>query len=179
MTAALAAAARQRADQTRQRATEALQRLHATGQPITFAHVARTAGVSRSWLYRQPDLRADIDRLRRVATAQAVPVPSPERGSAESLRQRLEAALDEITRLKADNHQLREHLAQHLGHRRQNRIPAPSTTCLPHEPKLRTTTASSPTDKDQQPGQTRQTRRLRIHQLRQLPHPSPALRRQT
>ena len=31
----------------------------------------------------------------------------------------------------------------------------------------------------QQPDQTRQTRRLRIHQLRQLPHPSPALRRQT
>ena len=133
MTAALAAAARQRSDQTRQRATQALQRLHATGQPITFAHVARTAGVSRSWLYRQPDLRADIDRLRRVATAQAVPVPSPERASADSLRQRLEAALDEITRLKADNHQLREHLAQHLGHRRHNRIPAPSTTCLPHE----------------------------------------------
>ena len=133
VTAALAAAARQRSDQTRQRATEALQRLHATAQPITFAHVARTAGVSRSWLYRQPDLRADIDRLRRVATAQAVPVPSPERGSAESLRQRLEAALDEITRLNADNHQLREHLAQHLGHRRQNRIPAPSATCLPHE----------------------------------------------
>ncbi len=48
MTAALAAAARQRSDQTRQRATEALQRLHTTGQPITLAHVARTAGVSRS-----------------------------------------------------------------------------------------------------------------------------------
>ena len=133
VTAALAAAARQRSDQTRQRATEALQRLHATGQPITFAHVARTAGVSRSWLYRQPDLRAEINRLRRVATGHAVPVPSPERGSAESLRQRLEAALDEITRLNADNHQLREHLAQHLGHRRQSRIPAPSATCLPHE----------------------------------------------
>ena len=131
MTAALAAAARQRSDQTRQRATQALQRLHATGQPITFTHVARTASVSRSWLYRQPDLRADIDRLRRVATAQAVPVPSPERGSAESLRQRLEAALDEITRLKADNHQLREHLAQHLGHRRHNRIPDPVSDMSP------------------------------------------------
>ena len=42
-------------------------------------------------------------------------------------------ALDEITRLKADNHQLQEHFAQHLGHRRHNRIPAPSATCLPHE----------------------------------------------
>ena len=133
MTAALTAAARQRSDQTRQRATEALQRLHATGQPITFAHVARTANVSRSWLYRQPDLRADIDRLRRVTTTQAVPVPSPERGSTESLQQRLNATLDEITRLKTDNHQLRQHLAQHLGHRRQNHLPTPSTTCLPHE----------------------------------------------
>ena len=47
------------------------------------------------------------------------------------------------------------------------------------KPKLRTTTAPSPPDKNQQPDQTRQTRRVRVHQLRQLPHPSPALRRQT
>lgn len=131
MTAALADAARRRADQTRRRATDALQRLHSTAQPITFTHVARTAGVSRSWLYRQPDLRAEIDRLRRATTTQAVPVPSPERGSAESLRQRLNAALDEITRLKADNHQLRQHLAQHLGHQRHNRIPAPVSDMSP------------------------------------------------
>ncbi len=125
MTAALAAAARRRADQTRQRATEALQHLHATGEPVTLTHVARTAGVSRSWLYRQPDLRAEIDRLRRATTTHTVPVPPPERGSTESLRQRLEAALDEITRLKADNHQLRERLAQQLGHQRHNRVPTP------------------------------------------------------
>ena len=49
----------------------------------------RWPGVSRSWLYRQPDLRADIDRLRRVATTQAVPIPPAERGSAQSLQQRL------------------------------------------------------------------------------------------
>ena len=104
---------------------------HATRQPITFTHVARTAGVSRSWLYRQPELRAEIGMLRRATTAQPVPVPSPERGSGESLRQRIAAALDEITRLKADNHQLREHLAQHLGHRRHNRIPDPVSDMSP------------------------------------------------
>ena len=92
--------------------------------------------MSRSWLYRQPDLRADIDRLRRVATTQAVPIPPAERGSAQSLQQRLNAALDEITRLKTDNHQLR----QHLGHRRQNHLPTPSTTCLPHETQAQTRT---------------------------------------
>ena len=40
-------------------------------------------------------------------------------------------------------------------------------------------TAPSPPDNSQQPDQTRQTRGLRIHQLRQLPHPSPAICRQT
>ena len=94
---------------------------------------AGLTAVRRDIQRRQPDLRADIDRLRRVTTTQAVPVPSPERGSTESLRQRLVAALDEITRLNADNHQIREHLAQQLGHQRHNRIPDPSTTCLPHE----------------------------------------------
>ena len=94
---------------------------------------AGLTAVRRDIQRRQPDLRADIDRLRRVTTTQAVPVPSPERGSTESLRQRLVAALDEITRLNADNHQIREHLAQQLGHQRHNRISDPSTTCLPHE----------------------------------------------
>ena len=94
---------------------------------------AGLTAVRRDIQRRQPDLRADIDRLRRVTTTQAVPVPSPERGSTESLRQRLVAALDEITRLNADNHQIRVHLAQQLGHQRHNRIPDPSTTCLPHE----------------------------------------------
>ena len=69
--------------------------------------------------------RAEIDRLRRDATTQTVPIPPTERGSTQSLQQRLNAALDEITRLKADNHQLRQHLAQHLGHQRQNHLPAP------------------------------------------------------
>ena len=133
MTTALAAATRQRSDQTRQRATQTLQRLHATGQPTTFAHIARTAGVSRSWLYHQPDLRAEINRLRQDTTTQTIPIPPAEQRSTQSQQQRLNAALDEITRLKTDNHQLRQHLAQHLGHQRQNRIATPSTTCPPHE----------------------------------------------
>jgi hypothetical protein len=59
------AAARRRAEQTRQRAVTALRRMDATGQRITFDAVSRAAGVSRSWLYAQPDLRAEIQRLRQ------------------------------------------------------------------------------------------------------------------
>jgi hypothetical protein len=58
-------AAHRRAEQTRQRAVAALRRMDATGQRITFDAVAREAGVSRSWLYAQDDLRAEIQRLRQ------------------------------------------------------------------------------------------------------------------
>ena len=171
--AAAVAAARQRADQTRQRATEALQRLHTTGQPITFTHVARTAGVSRSWLYRQPDLRADIDRLHRVATAQAVPVPSPQRGSTESLRQRLEAACP-----RRDHQTQSRQPPTPRTPRPTPRSPA-ATTASPRrqrhvshmKPKLRTTTASSPPDKNQQPAPSPATHRPRLHQPTQLRSP--------
>ncbi|MGW0886263.1 DUF6262 family protein [Streptomyces sp. NPDC002671] len=58
------AAARQRAAATRARAIVAMRRMDTAGQPVTFDVVAREAGVSRSWLYTQPDLRAEIAGLR-------------------------------------------------------------------------------------------------------------------
>ena len=68
------AAARRRAEQTRERAVAALRRMDATGQRISFDAVARHAGVSRSWLYTQDDLRAEIERLRQRHPA-ASPAP--------------------------------------------------------------------------------------------------------
>ena len=115
--AALVGAAHQRTHDTRQRAVNALRRLDATGAVVTFISVARAAGVSRSWLYRQADLRAEIDRLRTSVSATTI-VPSAQRASSESLRRRLEATLDEIRRLKAENHQLRQQVAQRLGQQR-------------------------------------------------------------
>jgi hypothetical protein len=47
----LVQAARRRSQATRERAIQALRRLAAGGAPVTFDAVARTAGVSRSWLY--------------------------------------------------------------------------------------------------------------------------------
>ncbi|MFC4014322.1 DUF6262 family protein [Nonomuraea purpurea] len=70
------AAARRRAEQTRQRAVAALRRMDAAGQHVTFDAVARQANVSRSWLYTQDDLRAEIERLRsRHPTAHPARVP--------------------------------------------------------------------------------------------------------
>lgn len=74
---ALAAAAQQRSQQTRHRAIDTLRRLDAAGNNVTFTSVAQAAHVSRSWLYRQPDLRAEIDRLRASRTATATIHPPP------------------------------------------------------------------------------------------------------
>jgi hypothetical protein len=115
----LITAARHRSEQTRQRAIAALQRLDATGQPISFDAVARQASVSRSWLYTQQDLRTEIQRLRqRHPAATPAPPPDRQRASELSLLRRLEAATARIRHLEADNQQLRDALARALGERR-------------------------------------------------------------
>jgi hypothetical protein len=114
------AAARRRAAATRQRAVSALRRMDKTGLPITFDSVAKQARVSRSWLYNQPDLRAEVERLRarRNPPSPARPVPDRQRASDASLLRRLESAAERIRRLEAENQQLREALALALGERR-------------------------------------------------------------
>lgn len=112
-------AARRRAEQARQRAIAALRRMNATGAAINFDGLAREAGVSRSWLYTQPDLRAEIERLRERRPTRSMPtVPSGQRASDASLLARLQAATERIRRLEQDNRYLRQALAEALGERR-------------------------------------------------------------
>jgi len=120
---ALVVAAQQRSRDTRQRAIDTLRRLDAASSNVSFTSIAQTAGVSRSWLYRQPDLRAEIDRLRAPRTETAV--PSAQRASTESLKRRLEDTLDEIQRLKAENHHLRQQVARRFGQERADGITRP------------------------------------------------------
>jgi hypothetical protein len=98
------AAARRRAAATRKRAVNALRRMDKAGLPITFDALAREAGVSRSWLYDQPDLRAEVERLRarqgRSSASRAV--PDRQRASDASLLRRLEIAVQRIQRLEVE-----------------------------------------------------------------------------
>ncbi|WP_405774923.1 DUF6262 family protein [Streptomyces sp. NBC_00859] len=138
----IVAAARRRAAATRRRATAALRRMDAAGNPITFETVAREAGVSRSWLYNQPDLKGEIERLRarrRPASATRA-VPDRQRASDSSLLQRLEAATERNRQLEAENRELREALALALGERRIADLPGrPRDT-----PKKKSSTAIGP-----------------------------------
>lgn len=114
----LTEAARRRAQATRRRAVAALRRMDTSGLPITIDALAREAGVSRSWIYSQPDLRDEAQRLRdrpRPATGGAV--PDRQRSSDASLQRRVEVATQRIRELETDK-RLRDALAEALGERR-------------------------------------------------------------
>src|SRR5258708_24774933 len=76
-TAQLIDSARRRHELTRAKAIRTLRELDRAGIPVTFELVARTAEVSRSWLYSQPDIRDHIQQLRDTAPRAPAPRPPP------------------------------------------------------------------------------------------------------
>jgi hypothetical protein len=74
---------------------------------VTFESVAAKAGVSRSWLYTQSDLRNDIIGLRSENQPGGPPIRRRDRTSVDSLHARLAVARDRIRALAEANTQLR------------------------------------------------------------------------
>jgi Family of unknown function (DUF6262) len=120
-TIGLVAAARKRHENTRRQAVSALRRLDDAGAPINMSAVARAAGVSRAWLYRQTDLRTMIENLRQARPHPASgATPSAQRATIDSLHQQLDALRSRLTELQVENQTLREALARRLGQQRAN-----------------------------------------------------------
>jgi Family of unknown function (DUF6262) len=112
----LLASARRRSEDARRRTLATLRRIDSTAGPVSFDTVARQAGVSRSWLYTQPAIRAEIERLReRRSPLPARAVPQRQRISDASLRSRLAEANARVGELQAENQRLRTALAEALG----------------------------------------------------------------
>ena len=132
--APIVAAARHRHELTRARAVQALRELDRTGAPVTFAALAAFAGVSRSWLYAEPDIRDEIVRLREATSrSPTAPIPAAQRTTDASLLRRLEAAHTERRRLQEENTRLRQEIARAgrqvaraLGEQRQRASAKPS-----------------------------------------------------
>ena len=115
-------AAKRRHEFTRAKAIKAIRELDQSGQPVDFPTVATRAQVSRSWLYTQPDIRAEIQRLRDLGGRSRRPaVPARQRSSDASLHRRLEIASNRIRELTEDNQRLRRQLAEALGTNRAGR----------------------------------------------------------
>ena len=131
-TAPIIAAAKRRHELTRAKAIQAIRELDRAGAIVTFAAVAATAGVSRSWLYSQPGIREQIQQLRDTASrSAATPIPASQRASDASLHRRLQAArgereklLTERAQLLQERDRLRRQVARLLGEQRQTSTPA-------------------------------------------------------
>jgi Family of unknown function (DUF6262) len=91
---------------------------------VTLEAVARRANVSRSWLYIQPGIRAEVERLRDLGRqTPETSVPARQRTTDTSLLRQLEAANARNRELAEDNQRLRRQLAHALG--QQRTAPAP------------------------------------------------------
>lgn len=138
----LVAATQRRSATTRAKAVQAIRRLDATGQPVSVNAVANEAGVSRSWLYTQADLRAEIEQLRgRRRAPTSTKIPARQQASEASLLRRLELAHDRLRQLTAENQSLRQQLAVLLGERRAT---APAGSRIPSTVRSGEETESCP-----------------------------------
>jgi hypothetical protein len=125
--ARLVTAAKQRHELTRAKTIRVLRELDQAGATVNFQIVAHQAEVSRSWLYTQPDIKAEIHRLRSLANrAPATRLPAQQRTTDPSLLRRLELAHQRNRQLTEDNQRLRRQLAQALGQLRAAGLPPPA-----------------------------------------------------
>ncbi|XAS69558.1 DUF6262 family protein [Micrococcaceae bacterium Sec5.7] len=88
------------------------------GSAINYATVAKAAGVSRALLYRDTELREEINRLRDPARTIARRQPATERMSQGSRDELLATLRSEVRTLRNENQALRARLAVVLGKER-------------------------------------------------------------
>ena len=81
--------------------------------------------MSRSWLYCQDELRAELQRHRGPNPAKPQPRPRDQSATVESLCQQLHAYREEIARLRAENRALNDQLARRLGAERADNVTRP------------------------------------------------------
>jgi hypothetical protein len=125
----LVTAAQKRHETTRIKAIAALHDLDQAGAPINFAAVAEHAGVSRSWIYTQTDLKDEIRRIRAFREPRPNAATTRQEPASEaSLRNRLSLAHQRIRELDDENHSLRDQIAHLYGQLRIARLGTSKTS---------------------------------------------------
>ena len=99
---------------------DAVRELDATGQPITVNAVVRASGASRAFVYRLPDIVAEIQNLRDRQTATGQHQPARQRASDASNHARIRQLTAANTELRAEVQRLRDQNALLLGRLRED-----------------------------------------------------------
>jgi parvulin-like peptidyl-prolyl isomerase len=117
-TSGMVAHAHRRKEEKRLRVDEVITRLVRERQTINFNAVAIAAGVSKAYLYSQPDLRQRIEALRQQEMEQAIRgrVDRLAPGKTDGSRDLVILAKDRrIKELEAENRKLQQQLKIALG----------------------------------------------------------------
>jgi Family of unknown function (DUF6262) len=117
-TSGMVAHAHRRKQEKRTRVDEVVARLLRERQAINFNTVARAAGVSKAYLYSQPDLRERIEALRHQGLEEALRerVAHPTPGKTDASKDLVILAKDRrIKELEAEIRKLQQQLKVALG----------------------------------------------------------------
>jgi hypothetical protein len=116
-TAGLIAHAHQRKEEKRKRVDEAITRLLRDHQTVNFNTVAKAASVSKTYVYRQPQLRDRIEALRQQEREQTVRerVARPTGKTDASKDLVILAKERRIKELEEENRKLKQQLKAALG----------------------------------------------------------------
>ncbi|WP_088033236.1 DUF6262 family protein [Evansella clarkii] len=89
--------AREKSKQTRENVDKVISRLSLEGKTINFNTVAKEAGVSKSWLYKESETRRRIESLRKQQiTSNAISKPKKSSRSEEALIKTLKTRIKEL-----------------------------------------------------------------------------------
>lgn len=99
--------AREKHERVRYKCEQAIKMLLRERKQINFNRVADAANVSLSWLYKQKDLREQIEHLRHSGNPKVV-VPKNEQANLESKNQMIAALRLRIRSLEEENRNLRQ-----------------------------------------------------------------------
>jgi chromosome segregation ATPase len=115
-TAAAVAARRARTAEMLQRVRDTVQRMRREKTPVTYQAVARRAGVSRTFLYQNPDARALVAQAAAQATGQRVHEQADQADQQEaSWRERALNAEDALKAAHAEIRMQRSRIGELMG----------------------------------------------------------------
>lgn len=106
--------AQQKHDQSIEQTERAIRQLIKEGRPINFSTVEEVAGVSRTWLYNQPEIRVRIEQLRDQQPGKKK-VARSQRASDASNAAMILTLKEKLQKSQAENRGLRQQMEEIVG----------------------------------------------------------------
>ena len=111
-TSGLEAHAQQKRESARKRTEDAIARLRSENRPVNFKTVSEESGVSRTWLYKEPEIKDKINQIKNQQTNKSRSQRNFDNQLNNQLRDtsQIDELKTKIKKLETENYALRNHL---------------------------------------------------------------------